>query len=144
MITDPRGIDFAHYRELGQEEWMAELEQRAIDAFRALGILMTDTCIHYQTIMPPARGERHAFGDTGVVIYCNSVLGAYSNFEGGFSALAADLTVRVPCYGPHLDENRRAIKRFRLGIPAPESGGVGRIGSTGGQTHGVIPGCARN
>ncbi len=114
MITDPRGIDFAHYRELGQEEWMADLEQRAIDAFKALGILMTDTCINYQTIMPPARGERLAFGDTGVVIYCNSVLGAYSNFEGGPSALAAGLTGRVPCYGLHLDENRRATRRFRL------------------------------
>ena len=113
-ITDPRGIDFAHYRELGQEEWMADLEQRAIDAFKALGILMTDTCINYQTIMPPARGERLAFGDTGVVIYCNSVLGAYSNFEGGPSALAAGLTGRVPCYGLHLDENRRATRRFRL------------------------------
>lgn len=114
MITDPRGIDFAHYRELGQEDWMADLERRAIDAFKALGILMTDTCINYQTIMPPGRGEHLAFGDTGVVIYCNSVLGARSNFEGGPSALAAGLTGRAPRYGLHLAENRRATRRFDL------------------------------
>ena len=32
MITDPRGIDFCHYKRLGQTEQMASLEQRAIDA----------------------------------------------------------------------------------------------------------------
>ncbi len=114
MITDPRGIDFCHYRRLKQTDEMAALEQRAIDAFEALGILMTNTCINYQTIMPPVRGEHVAFGDTGVVIYCNSVLGAYSNFEGGPSALAAGLTGRTPRYGLHLDANRRASKRYRV------------------------------
>ncbi len=114
MITDPRGIDFCHYKRLKQTEQMASLEQRAIDAFEALGIVMTNTCINYQTIMPPVRGEHLAFGDTGVVIYCNSVLGAYSNFEGGPSALAAGLTGRTPRYGLHLDKNRRASRRFEL------------------------------
>ena len=114
MITDPRGIDFCHYRRLGQTEQMASLEQRAIDAFEAMGILMTNTCINYQTIMPPLRGEHLAFGDTGVVIYCNSVLGSYSNFEGGPSALAAGLTGRTPRYGLHLDRNRKATRRYRV------------------------------
>jgi predicted aconitase len=91
---------------------MAALEQRAIEAFEAFGIMMTNTCINYQTIMPPTRGEHLAFGDTGVVIYCNSVLGARSNFEGGPSALAAGLTGRTPRYGLHLRENRRATKRY--------------------------------
>jgi len=114
MITDPRGIDFCHYKRLGQTELMASLEQRTIDAFETMGILMTNTCINYQTIMPPMRGEHLAFGDTGVVIYCNSVLGAYSNFEGGPSALAAGLTGRTPRYGLHIDGNRKATKRYRV------------------------------
>jgi predicted aconitase len=112
MITDPRGVDLSYYREIGQTEEMADLERRTIAACGAMGILMTDTCINYQTIMPPVRGDHVAFGDTGVVIYCNSVLGAYSNFEGGPSALAAGLTGRTPRYGLHLDENRRATKHF--------------------------------
>ena len=114
MITDPRGIDFCHYRRLKQTDAMAALEQRAIDAFEAFGIMLTNTCINYQTIMPPVRGEHLAFGDTGVVIYCNSVFGAHSNFEGGPSALAAGLSGRTPRYGLHLDENRRATRRFRV------------------------------
>ncbi len=112
MITDPRGVDLSYYRPLGQTERMADLERRTIAACEKLGILMTDTCINYQTIMPPMLADHVAFGDTGVVIYCNSALGARSNFEGGPSAMAAGLTGRTPRYGLHLDENRRATKRF--------------------------------
>ena len=136
MITDPRGIDFEHYRALGQADWMAALEQRAIDAFKALGILMTDTCINYQTIMPPGRGEHLAFGATGVVISCTSVLGAYSNFEGGPSALAAGLTGRAPRYGLHLDENRRANRRFRLTCQPGNLAEWGALGAIVGRLSG--------
>jgi predicted aconitase len=107
-ITDPRGTDFAAAATLRHQSWMLDLERRAIAAFEAMGVLMTDTCINYQTIMPPTRGEHVAYGDTGVVIYCNSVLGARSNFEGGPSALAAGLTGRTPRYGFHLDAYRAA------------------------------------
>jgi len=55
-----------------------------------------------------------AYGDTGVVIYSNSVLGARSNFEGGPSALAAGLTGRTPRYGYHLPEQRRATLLLRV------------------------------
>lgn len=113
-VTDPRGIDFDAYKRLRQEESWAELERRAIDAFVAMGLLMTDTCINYQTIMPPAFGEHIAFGDTGSTIYANSVLGARSNFEGGPSALAAALTGRTPRYGCHLDRRRLGTHRFAI------------------------------
>ncbi len=107
-ITDPRGADFAAADRLRHEPWMLDLERRTIVAFEALGVLTTNTCINYQTIMPPVRGEHVAYGDTGVVIYSNSVCGARSNFEGGPSALSAGLTGRTPRYGYHLDERRRA------------------------------------
>ncbi len=112
MITDPRGVDLNYYRPLGQTEEMAGIERRFIAASEKLGILMTNTCVNYQTIMPPVLGDHVAFGDTGVVIYCNSVCGARSNFEGGPSALAAGLTGRTPRYGLHLDEKRCATRRF--------------------------------
>ena len=106
-ITDPRGTDLGAASRLKQRDWMVVLERRTSDAFEALGVLMTNTCINYQTIMPPVRGEHMAYGDTGVTIYCNAVLGARSNFEGGPSALAAGLTGFTPRYGFHLDECRR-------------------------------------
>ncbi|HUB46565.1 MAG TPA: aconitase X catalytic domain-containing protein [Acetobacteraceae bacterium] len=113
-ITDPRGTDFGAAARLKQQPWMLDLERRAIAAFQAMGVLMTDTCINYQTIMPAVRNEHMAYGDTGVAIYCNSVLGARSNFEGGPSALAAGLTGRTPRYGYHLDAQRRATVKLRV------------------------------
>ena len=112
-ITDPRGTDFTKAKQLGQTEKMIELERRTINAFVKMGVSMTDTCINYQTIMAPVFGEHLAFGDTGVVIYSNSVCGARSNFEGGPSALAAGHTGRTPRYGYHLDEHRRPTHRFK-------------------------------
>ncbi len=113
-ITDPRGTDFAKAAVLKHADWMLALERRAIDAFVRLGVSMTDTCINYQTIQAPTRGEHVAFGDTGVVIYSNSVCGARSNFEGGPSALSAGLSGRTPRYGFHLDAQRQATVRFRV------------------------------
>ena len=115
-ITDPRGLDFCTYKALRQEQSWAELERRAIDALRALGVLMTDTCINYQTVLPPVAGEHLAFGDTGVVIYSNSVHAARSNFEGGPAAVTAGLTGRTPRYGYHLDEHRRGTLAFELTV----------------------------
>ena len=125
-ITDPRGTDFAAAARLKQQDWMLALERRAIAAFEALGVLMTDTCINYQTIMPAVRGEHMAYGDTGVVIYSNSVLGARSNFEGGPSALAAGLTGRTPRYGYHLPDKRRATLLLRIAITPRRAARLGR------------------
>jgi predicted aconitase len=113
-ITDPRGLDLASYKRLKQTDAMAAIEARAVAGFEALGVLMTNTCINYQTVMPPVRGEHLAMGDTGVVIYSNSVQGARSNFEGGPSALAAGLTGRTPRYGYHLDEHRLGTRHFEV------------------------------
>jgi hypothetical protein len=135
-ITDPRGTDFAAAGKLKQQPWMLDLERRAIAAFEKLGVLMTDTCINYQTIMPPVRGEHTAYGDTGVVIYSNSVCGARSNFEGGPSALSAGLTGRTPRYGFHLDEHRRATLIVNVDWTPKELTDWGALGALVGRLAG--------
>src|SRR5216684_4052299 len=115
-ITDPRGS--------------------AIAAFEALGVLMTNTCINYQTIMPPVLGEHVAYGDTGVVVYSNSVCGARSNFEGGPSALSAGLTGRTPRYGYHLDERRRATLVVEVRFAPRELDEWGALGGIVGKLAG--------
>src|SRR5262245_60207835 len=135
-ITDPRGTDFAAAARLKQQPWMLELERRAIAAFEALGVLMTNTCINYQTIMPPVIGEHVAYGDTGVVIYCNSVCGARSNFEGGPSALAAALTGRTPRYGYHLEARRRATLVIEVGWTPRDLNDWGALGGIVGRLAG--------
>ena len=137
MITDPRGVDLNHYRPLGQTEEMANIERRFIAACEALGIIMTNTCVNYQTIMPPVFGDHVAYGDTGVVIYSNSVCGARSNFEGGPSALAAGLTGRTPRYGLHLDHKRKATKRFQITQQPAELTDWGVLGAVIGRLAGT-------
>jgi predicted aconitase len=97
---------------------------------------MTNTCINYQTIMPPVCGEHVAYGDTGVVIYSNSVCGARSNFEGGPSALSAGLTGRTPRYGYHLDKWRRATLRVNVGWTPRELHDWGALGAIVGRLAG--------
>jgi predicted aconitase len=132
-ITDPRGVDFAAYKRLKQTQEMADIEARLVAAFESLGVLMTNTCINYQTILPPVRGEHLAFGDTGVVIYSNSVLGARSNFEGGPSALAAGLTGRTPRYGYHLDKHRVGTKLFEVDVDPSSLSDWGALGGIVGK-----------
>jgi predicted aconitase len=119
-ITDPRGADFSRFARIKQPEAIVALERRAADALAALGMILADTCINYQSVLPPVRGEHLAFGDTGSVIYANSVCGARSNYEGGPAALAAALSGRVPRYGFHLDACRRGGRRWRI-TEAPRS-----------------------
>src|SRR5262252_9577285 len=135
-ITDPRGTDFAKAKFLGQTSTMLSLEQRAIDAFVKLGVVMTNTCINYQTIQAPARNEHVAYGDTGVVIYSNSVCGARSNFEGGPSALAAGLTGRTPRYGFHLEAQRRATLAVRVDFTPRSLNEWGALGGVIGRLAG--------
>ena len=135
-ITDPRGTDFTATNTLRHQSWMLNLERRAIAAFEAMGILMTDTCINYQTIMAPIRSEHVAFGDTGVVIYSNSVCGARSNFEGGPSALSAGLTGRTPRYGFHMDERRAATLTVNINWTPRELSEWGALGGLVGRLSG--------
>jgi hypothetical protein len=135
-ITDPRGTDFAKADWLGHTPTMVDLERRAIVAFEKLGVAMTNTCINYQTIQAPTRNEHTAFGDTGVVIYANSVCGARSNFEGGPSALAAGLTGRTPRYGFHLPERRRGSLRIRVDHTPTSLNDWGALGGVIGRLAG--------
>src|SRR5215467_6563827 len=135
-ITDPRGTDFSKALFLKQTSTMLDLERRAISAFERLGVMMTDTCINYQTIQAPARDEHVAFGDTGVVIYSNSVCGARSNFEGGPSALAAGLTARTPRYGFHLPAQRQATLHVRVECAPTSLNEWGALGGVIGRLAG--------
>ena len=81
-----------------------------------------------QTILPPVHGEHLGFGDTGVVIYSNAVLGARSNFEGGPSALSAGLTGRTPRYGYHLDRHRIGTRHFAVSWQPKDFSDWGALG----------------
>lgn len=125
---NPRGADFLHYQLLGQSDEVVAREQRIVAAFEKLGALPVNTCINYESITPPRFGEHLAWGDTGTVIFANSVAGARSNFEGGPVALAAAITGRTPAYGFHHDAQRKATVTVEVRATPREPSGWGAIG----------------
>jgi len=100
-----------------------------------MDVVTTDTCINYQTVYQPHLGEHVAWGDTGTVIYANSVFGARSNFEAGPAALAAALTGRTPEYGFHLSENRRGSFTVELKAALNDLADWGAVGKLIGEAH---------
>jgi predicted aconitase len=133
LTTNARCVDFAWARAFGQDEGMLGKEREIIALLQALGATTVDTCINYQTVYQPHLGEHVAWGDTGTVIYANSVLGARSNFESGPAALAAALTGRTPAYGFHLDEKRRGTFVVELDVELKDLADWGALGKIVGE-----------
>jgi len=140
--TNARCIDFAHCERLGQDALEVAKERELIACLRRMDVITTDTCINYQTVYQPHLGEHVAWGDTGTVIYANSVFGARSNFESGPAALAAAITGRTPEYGFHLDEHRRGVFTVELRAPLDDLadwGAVGKIVGEPRQSYFAVP-----
>jgi len=133
--TNARCIDFAHCTRLGQDAGEVAKERELIACLRRMDVVTTDTCINYQTVYQPHLGEHVAWGDTGTVIYANSVFGARSNFESGPAALAAALTGRTPEYGFHLDEHRRGAFSVELRARLDDLADWGAVGKLVGEPH---------
>jgi len=133
--TNARCIDFAHCARLGQDAAEVAKERELIATLRRMDVVTADTCINYQTVYQPHFGERVAWGDTGTVIYANSVFGARSNFESGPAALAAALTGRTPEYGFHLDEHRRGGFAVELRARMDDLADWGAVGKLVGEPH---------
>ena len=133
--TNARCIDFAQCDRMGQDPVEVAKERELIDCLRRMGVITTDTCINYQTVYQPHLGEHVAWGDTGTVIYANSVFGARSNFESGPAALAAALTGRTLEYGFHVDEHRRGTFTVRLDAPLRDVADWGAVGKLVGESH---------
>jgi predicted aconitase len=133
--TNARCMDFAHCERMGQDAGEAKKEKELIAALRRMDVVTTDTCINYQTVYQPHLGEHVAWGDTGTVIYANSVFGARSNFEAGPAALAAGLTGRTPEYGFHLDEHRRGSFTVELKAALQDLADWGAVGKLVGESH---------
>lgn len=120
---------------LRQDGGEMQKEREILRHYAGMRIAATDTCIPYQTVYQPKLGEHVAWGDTGTVIYANSVLGARTNFEAGKASFAAALTGRTPAYGFHLDEARRGSILVELQAPMEDAADWGALGRIVGHPH---------
>jgi predicted aconitase len=81
---------------------------RLMQAYEELGCVPTFTCAPYQTIFRPAFGAQIAWAESNAIVFANSVIGARTNRYGDFIDLCCAVTGRLPRYGLHIRENRRA------------------------------------
>ncbi|MBY0576806.1 MAG: aconitase X catalytic domain-containing protein, partial [Gallionellaceae bacterium] len=140
--TNARCFDFKYVAKFKQDQKEAEKEHDLIGCLKSMNVMTTDTCINYQSLYQPHIGEHVAWGDTGTVIWANSVCGARSNFESGPAAMAAAMTGRVPAYGFHLDENRRGT--FVVNVEAEindfaEWGALAKLVGESNQSYYSVP-----
>jgi predicted aconitase len=81
--------------------------------FEKMGFTESLTCTPYY-LENPKRGSHLAWAESSAVVYTNSVIGAWTNREGGPSALAAALIGKTPDYGMHKAENRQPKALVKL------------------------------
>lgn len=111
------GFDPGQPERMGVSEEIVQFYNRSERHAAGLGAQIMNTCTPYQVGNIPTRGEHCAWMESSAVVYCNSVLGARTNCEGGASTGAAGLTGKIPYWGNHLPENRYATRLVRAETP---------------------------
>ncbi len=112
---------------------IVEGQEAIIRALSLMGAELKMTCTPYYTDIPSklglARGDHVAWGESSAVAYANSVLGIWTNREGGPLALMAGIAGRTYYYGPHDSEWRRPKTGYRVKIERPlDSAEAGVLG----------------
>ncbi|MGL4634494.1 MAG: aconitase X [Beijerinckiaceae bacterium] len=101
-------VDLIHPELFNGPDALGTAGARLMRAHEELGCISTFTCAPYQTIFRPFLGEQIAWAESNAIVFANSVLGARTNRYGDFIDLCCAITGRVPDYGLHRTENRRA------------------------------------
>ncbi len=133
---NPAGMDLEEWKKLGISEDFAEKQLKVIDAFAKMGVKTTCTCTPYLIGNRPAQGDHIAWSESSAVCFANSVVGAYTNREGGPSAIASALTGKTPEFGMHLDENRQAAVEVKVSANIESFTDWGALGHAIGEKAG--------
>ncbi|MEM2937444.1 MAG: aconitase X catalytic domain-containing protein [Candidatus Bathyarchaeia archaeon] len=106
---------------------LLEKQLNTLKIFESMGFEMSYTCTPYY-IRRPEKNSHLAWAESSAVVYANSVLGAWTNREGGPSALAAAIIGKTPNYGVHRAENRAPDILVELELPLKEEVEYGALG----------------
>lgn len=128
-VLNPVGMPRERWKEMGIEPAFAERQQAVIAAYERLGVNLECTCTPYY-LHETSFGDHLAWSESSAVSYANSVIGARTNREGGPGALAAALIGKTPCYGLHLEKNRKPHLIIEV-IPDENDWSIARYGALG-------------
>ncbi|OGD45451.1 hypothetical protein A3K79_05955 [Candidatus Bathyarchaeota archaeon RBG_13_46_16b] len=102
---NPQSLD-TEYLGRKLEQSLREKQSNILKQFERMGFTESLTCTPYY-LKKPKRDSHLAWAESSAVVYTNSVIGAWTNREGGPSALAAAIIGKTPDYGIHKPENRQ-------------------------------------
>jgi predicted aconitase len=102
---NPQGFDMDYLSQRLDAD-LCRKQLNVLKQFERMGFAQSLTCTPYY-LEEPSQDSHLAWAESSAVVYTNSVLGAWTNREGGPSALAAAIIRKTPDYGMHKVENRQ-------------------------------------
>ena len=108
------GIDLERWQEYRVPAELLDNSRRLEKAYLQMDATPTWTCAPYQQGMIPRFGEQIAWGESNAIAFANSIIGARTNRYGDLMDICAAIVGKVPRFGLHLTENRKAEVLIRL------------------------------
>ena len=139
------GIDMRNWQHQGVSRELVETQERSREILR-VARRQDDGDLHALSSGQRAgAGEHCAWMESSAVVYCNAVLGARTNTEGRESTGAASLTGRIPYWGYHCPEMRRATDLVDVRVPVSNMLEWGLLGYHVGEVvQDEVPGSCRS
>lgn len=125
--VNPSGLDYEGIMWSFLPRHVKEKQEKIVDLYKKMGIKPVLTCTPYY-VSKPKQGSHLAWAESSAVVYANSVLGSWTNREGGPSALASALIGKTPNYGLHKSENRKPNVRIRVETELKSEAEYGALG----------------
>lgn len=124
--TNPHSIDKKYVATKISKE-IVEKQLAITKNFERMGFKNALTCTPYY-LEKPKRNTHMAWSESSAVVYANSVLNAWTNREGGPSALAAAVIGKTPNYGIHRVEERKPRVLVTLNTKLADETDFGALG----------------
>ena len=105
---NPSAIDLQRWEALRVPEETLSKHKRLEAAYLNMRATPTWTCTPYQHGIIPRFGEQIAWGESNAIAFANSIIGARTNRYADLMDICAAIIGKVPKFGLHLAENRKA------------------------------------
>jgi hypothetical protein len=111
---NPSSIDLQRWKAYRVPPEILPKHNRMEAAYLKMRATPTWTCAPYQNGIIPRFGEQIAWGESNAIAFANSIIGARTNRYADLMDICAAIIGKVPKFGLHLTENRKARILIRL------------------------------
>jgi len=111
---NPSSIDLQRWKAYRVPSEVLSKHKRLEKAYLKMKAAPTWTCAPYQHGIIPRFGEQIAWGESNAIAFANSIIGARTNRYADLMDICAAIIGKVPKFGLHLTENRKAKMLIRL------------------------------